>query len=124
MVRVQQKNGSVQEYPNSSIRYTKASKTLTVTTADGKGTLIIDQAACSFIGQLFRCLLTSASLKQNGVTRPLDFETGTIYANTTDAKINLPMSTQGVPPHGLVMALKTKAGTYLSLTGTIDGGAK
>lgn len=123
-VRVQQHNGSVQEYPNSTVRYSASAKDLTITTADGKGTLTIDQAACFYVGTLYRCLVTHMTLTQNGRTTPLDSETGTIYANTTDGPLKLPLSTQSIPPKGIVMALKTKAGTYISLTGTIDGGLK
>jgi hypothetical protein len=124
LVRVQQSNGSIQEYPNARIDYSKDAKTLTITTADGKGTLLIDQAACSYVGEIYRCLLTHMSLTQNGQTKPLDFSSGTIYANTTDGNLNLPLSSQIVPPKGIVMALTTNAGTYISMTGTIDSGVK
>ncbi|MGR4065415.1 MAG: hypothetical protein ACLQPV_08200 [Vulcanimicrobiaceae bacterium] len=124
LVRVQQNNGSIQEYPNVRIDYSKDAKTLTITTADGKGTLLIDQAACSYLGQVYRCLLTHMSLTQNGQTKPLDFSNGTIYANTTDGNLNLPLSSQIIPPKGIVMALTTDAGTYISMTGTIDSGVK
>jgi hypothetical protein len=83
LVRVYQSDGSVQEYANATSRYSKDAKTLSITTADGKGTLMIDQAACSYIGELYRCLLTHLSLTQNGQTHPLDFETGTAYANAS-----------------------------------------
>ena len=76
------------------------------------------------MGDLYRCLVTHMTLTQNGKTFPLSADSGTIYANTSDAKVNLPFSSQTVPPHGIVMALKTKAGTYISLTGTIDSGVK
>jgi hypothetical protein len=124
MVRVQQSDGSVQEYPNATIDYSKDAKSLTITTADRKGVLTIDQAACSYVGALYRCLLTHMSLTQSGTTKPLDFSTGTIYANTTSEKLNLPLASQSVPPRGIVMALKTKVGTYISMTGTIDSGVK
>jgi hypothetical protein len=124
LVRVQQSDGSVQDYPNATIRYTPEAKTLSITTADGKGTLRIDQAACSYIGELYRCLLTRLSLTQNGQTHPLDFESGTVYANTTPAKLQLPLSSQSIPAHGILMALRTKAGTFISLTGTVDSGLK
>ncbi len=122
LVRVQQSDGSVQTYPNVTIRYSKDSKALTITTADGLGVLTVDQAACSYVGAIYRCLLTKMSLTQNGTTQPLDFKTGTIYANTTEGNQNLPLSSQVVPPKGIVMALQTKAGTYISMTGTIDSG--
>ena len=121
--RIQQQDGSVRTYPNVSIRYSKQSRSLTITTADRKGTLIVDQAACSYIDRLYRCLLTRASLKQNGETNPLDFETGTLYANTTQNKMNLPLSSQAIMPNSIVMALKTTIGTYVTVTGTIDEGA-
>lgn len=124
LVRVQQNDGTVQVYPNARIRFAKTARSLSITTADGKGTLTIEQAACSYIGQLYRCLLTQMSLTQNGQTNPLDFENGTLYANTTANPIQLPLSTQTVPAKGIVMALKTKIGTYLSVTGTIDSVAK
>jgi hypothetical protein len=124
LVRVQQSNGSVQEYPNARIDYSKDAKALTITTADGKGKLVIDQAACSYAGEVYRCLLTHMTLTQNGETHPLDFSKGTIYANTTGESLNLPLSSQIIPPRGIVMALTTKAGTYISLIGTIDSGVK
>lgn len=124
LVRVQQSDGSVQEYPNATVRYSKEAKALTITTADGKGILVIDQAACSYVGALYRCLLTHMTLTNNGVTHPLDFQSGTIYANTTSDKVNLPLSSQSVPPDGIVMSLQTKVGTYISLIGTIDSGVK
>ena len=124
LVRVQQADGSIQEYPNATIDYSKSAKTLKITTADGKGSLLIDQAACSYVGELFRCLLTHMTLTQNGQTHPLDFDNGTIYANTTDAKVNFPSSSQGLPPNGIVMTLKTHIGTYITMTGTIDSGVK
>jgi hypothetical protein len=76
------------------------------------------------VGDIYRCLLTHMSLTQNGQTKPLDFSNGTIYANTTDGNLNLPLSSQVVPPKGIVMALTTNAGTYISMTGTIDSGVK
>jgi hypothetical protein len=124
LVRVQQSNGSIQEYPDARIDYSKDAKTLTITTADGKGVLTIDQAACSYVGEVYRCLLTHMTLTQGGQTKPLDFSSGTIYANTTGGNLNMPLSSQIIPPKGIVMALTTKAGTYISMTGTIDSGVK
>ena len=124
MMRVQQADGSIQEYPNAKIEYVKNVRTLTVTTADGKGTLTIDQAACSYVGKLLRCYPSRVTLTQGGATRDLDFDYGTIYANTTTEDVKLPASTQGVPPNGIVMALRSKAGTYLTMVGTMDGEAK
>ena len=53
-VRVTQNDGTLQVYPNVSIRV--VDKTLRVTSADGKGTLIVERAACSYTGELLRWL--------------------------------------------------------------------
>jgi hypothetical protein len=117
-VLVQQSDGSTQSYAGVDIRITN--KTLRITTADGKGTLVIDKAACSYAGDLLRCLPYSITLDQGGGTHPLDFERGTIYANLTDAKQQLPFSSTQVPPKGILLALKTKIGTIVTMTGEID----
>jgi hypothetical protein len=116
--RVQQSDGSVQTYPNVSIRI--RNKTLRITTADGKGTLIIDKAACSYLGALQRCLPYSIMLHQGGGDSRINFDQGTVYANLTDARQQLPQSSTQIPPRGILLALRTKAGTYITLSGTID----
>ncbi len=117
-VRVQQQDGSVQLYPDATIRITN--KTLRVTTADGKGTLIIDKAACSYLGDLMRCLPYSMTLNQGGGTHPLDFQRGTVYLNLTDVKQPLPLSSKQIPPRGIMLSLTTKIGTIVDITGLID----
>jgi hypothetical protein len=118
-VRVQQSNGSVEMYKDVTIKLVR-NKAIYVTTADHKGTLIIDQAACSYVGEIRRCLPYSAKLEQDGKTRPLDFKDGTIYGNLTDKMLTLPLSSQQVPPKGIVMLFKTRIGTFVSVTGTMD----
>lgn len=117
-VRVQQTNGTVQLYHDVSIRVTH--RVLRITTSDGKGTLIIDQAACSYVGDIQKCLPTSVKLAQNGTTRPLTLKTGTVYVNTTGQNEQLAYSSEQIPPNGILLALQTQVGTYVSLDGTID----
>jgi hypothetical protein len=117
-VRVQQSNGSVQVYDDVSIRVTH--KVLRVTTSDGTGTLIIDKAACSYAGQLQVCLPYSVKLQQGGQTRPIDLISGTVYVNTTGQTQQLTYSSTQLPPRGILLALRTKAGTYVNMTGRID----
>jgi hypothetical protein len=121
-IRVQQSNGSVQVYHDVTIRI--AQKALRVTTADGKGTLIIDKAACSFVGELQVCLPYSIKLDQHGSVNPLDFERGTVYVNLTDAKQQLPLSSTQLPPQGILLSLRTRIGTIVNLSGVIDQVAK
>src|SRR5581483_12229701 len=56
---------------------------LYMTSADAKGTIVVHRAACSYQDKLMVCLLTSATLIQNGQTSPLDFRSGTVYVNST-----------------------------------------
>ena len=119
VVRVQQSDGSVQVYNDVQIRVVRG-KALFVRSPDGRGTLVVDNAACSYAGELLRCLLYGVSLRQNGTTRPLDFQRGTLYLNFSDAWQNMPHSSQGVRPHGVVMAMKTARGTFVTLHGAID----
>jgi len=117
--RVQQHDGSVQVYPDVTIRLIRR-KSLTLTTADGQGTLTIDKGACSYVGDIQRCLPYHVTLTQGGATHTLDFDRGTVYANLTDQKQQLPLSSTQLPPRGLLMALITERGTYITLTGKID----
>jgi hypothetical protein len=118
--RIQQKNGSVQVYPNVTIRGI-GGNALTITSADSKGTLIVTKAACSFAGEVMRCLPYSMALAQGGSTKPIDFDRGTVYYNSTDTKQQLPLSSTQLPPKGILAAFLTKRGTYITVTGTVDG---
>lgn len=118
-VRVQQDDGSVQVYDNVTIRII-GDHALTITTADGKGTLLIERAACSYAGALLVCLPYSMSLEQNGTSKLLDFQRGTTYFNFTSEKQPLPLSSTTVPPNGVLFAMNTKIGTYVAVSGTID----
>lgn len=121
-VTVQQSDGSVRSYPHSTIKL--LDKMLSITTADGKGTLVVNRAACSFQSNVLVCLPTSVTLVQNGHSDPLDLSQGTLYVNPTGEKQQLPFSSTQIPPHGLVLSFRTKIGTYVNLTGTIDKGVK
>jgi hypothetical protein len=93
---------------------------LYMTSADGRGTLVITRAACSYQAQLMVCIATNATLVQAGKTSPLDFSTGTLYLNATDAPQPLALSSAKVPAHGILLSFTTKRGTYVSLSGRID----
>ena len=117
-VRVQQDDGSVQVYKDAMI--VVSNKTLRITTADKKGTLIIDKAACSYVGEVMRCLPNSMSLDQGGGLHPLDFQRGTVYLNATDDRQPLPLTSKQLPPRGIMLSLTTRIGTIVDVTGTID----
>lgn len=123
VTRIQQSDGTVQYYPDSRIAFKKDDRTLKITSADGKGAMIIDDAACSYVNALYRCYLTSVSyMAADGQKHPIDFERGTAYANLTSERLTLPFSSRSVPPDGVIISMKTKRGTYISVTGTVDKG--
>ncbi len=121
-MRVQQNDGSVRVYQNATIKVSQ--KTLRITSADKKGTIVIDKAACSFIGQVMRCLPYSMTLDQGGGAHPLDFQRGTVYINPTTTKQPLPLTSKQLEPNGIMLSLTTKIGTVVDLTGTIDSISK
>jgi hypothetical protein len=121
-VNITQHDGSHQTYPDVGIQI--VSKRLELISADKKGKLHIDRAACSKVGELLRCLPTSATLTQGGSTKPLDALTGTIYLNFTDAAVPLSLSSTKVPAHSVLLTILTQRGTYINAAGTIDGGTK
>jgi hypothetical protein len=116
--RIQQADGTVNTYHNVKIQI--LNKTLTMTSPDGKGTLMIYRAACAYQGSILVCLPTGTTLIQGGTVSPIKLLSGTVYANMTGAPQNLNNSSTRLPPHGILMALKTQRGTYVSLNGTID----
>jgi hypothetical protein len=91
-----------------------------LTSSDGQGTLVLGKAACTKEGSLVRCLPYDATLFQNGEKRHIVLQSGTVWLNPTQSKQPLAFSSAELPPHGVLMSVNTKAGTYVSLTGTVD----
>jgi hypothetical protein len=118
-LRVQQSDDSVQVYHDVTLRR-EQNDTLAIIAPNHRDRLVVHQGACSYLGSLERCLLDSVTLDKNGTSHDLHFVAGTIYANPTSDPQHLPYSSQMVPPKGVVMALRSKAGTYVSLHGVID----
>jgi hypothetical protein len=118
-VLIQQKDGSSRTYENVLVRIRNAE--LAMTTAAGDGTLVIGKDACEAIGKLEKCLPYDATLYQNGGTFRIPLEPGgTVWLNPTAVKQPLPHSGAGLAPHGVLLSITSKKGTYVSLTGTID----
>ncbi len=117
-VLIQQADGRRNVYDDVAIKVIH--NVLYVTSADGRGTIVINRAACSYQGELMVCLPTSAALVQSGKTSALDFKSGTLYVNSTDDPLPLTMSTAKVQPHGIILSFTTKRGTYVNLSGRID----
>ncbi|HVN68699.1 MAG TPA: hypothetical protein VMU38_03470 [Candidatus Binatia bacterium] len=117
-ITIVQSDGESNSYPEAVIKIIHSA--LYVTSADGKGTLVINKAACSYQGDLMVCFLTNATLVQAGKTSPLDFARGTVYLNLTDDPQPMAMTTKKVDPHSMLLSFTTKRGTYVSASGRID----
>jgi hypothetical protein len=111
-------NGHVDTYKDVAIKVIRGA--LYLTSKDGKGTLIVHRAACSYQGRILVCFTTGLVLVQAGKTRPLDLKTGTAYFNTTDEPQQLVSSSAKVPPQSVLLSLSTDIGTYVSVNGRID----
>jgi hypothetical protein len=124
-VSIIQKAGKDPErYPGVGITLVK-NTSLTVTSPNGKDKLIIDKAACFMVGALQRCLVSSVSFQKEGsATKPLDLESGTVYVNLTNSNQPMSHTSSQLPPKGILIALKTRIGTYITVDGVIDGGVK
>jgi hypothetical protein len=112
--------GSTKTYPGVGITLVK-DVSLTITSPDGEDKLIVDKAACSYTGELQKCLISHVSIEKHGTTKPLDLSHGTVYVNLTNERQQLSHSSQQLPPKGILLALKTQIGTYITVVGVIDG---
>ncbi len=117
-VLIRQSSGQTNVYHGVAIKVIR--NVLYMTTSDGKGTLVISRAACSYQGELMICFATGATLVQAGKTSAIDFRRGTLYVNSTDDPQQMALSTAKVPPHSILLSFSTERGTYVSLSGRID----
>jgi hypothetical protein len=120
-VRVQQPSGAVQTYSN--VTFAVIGNTLHITTADGNGTLIVTDSACSLVDALLQCLPYRVVLVQNG-SHLLDIERGTIYYNPTGTTQTLKYSSTRIPAGGILGTMKSNIGTYVNLSGKLDSRSK
>lgn len=117
-VRVQQHDGTVRTYDNVSIRVKH--NTLRIGSKDQKGVLVIDRAACSYVGELLRCLPTSFRLEQSGQTKTIDLINGLVYVNLTSQPQQLTSPSVRMQPRDLMLTLHTVHGTDITVHGHID----
>jgi hypothetical protein len=117
--RIEQSDGVVRQYQVSLV--VVGHHALRITSPDRRGTLIVGKAACSYAGELERCLPYAMVLDQDGKKHAIALERGTEYLNRTSTLQQLPLSSRHVPPHGILLLLLTARGTYITVSGTVDG---
>lgn len=111
-------DGSTKSYPN--VRIATWNESMAVTSGDGKGTVVFGKASCTKVGELIRCLPWDATLFQNGAKVHIALQNGTLWLNPTGDYQTLSDSSEKIAPHGVLLAVRTKRGTYVTLTGTVD----
>lgn len=116
--RITQRDGSVRTYSN--VRIAVRDQAMWITSSDDRGTLVFGKAACTKVGELLECLPYDATLYQNGEKRRIPLQSGTVWLNPTKVGQQLTHSSARLPPRGVLLAVLTKAGTYLTLTGVVD----
>ncbi len=117
-LQINKNDGSVDTYEGVTVNVFSGS--LFLTTADGKGTLVVNRAACSYQAKIIVCLPTSIILVQNGTSKSLALTTGTLYLNYTGDPQPLSSSSAKLPAHSATLSFTTGSGTYVSLRGGID----
>lgn len=115
---VQQSDGSTKTYRDVLVRIERGE--LALTSSDGQSVLVIGKAACSREGSLVKCLPFDATLYQNGGKYRVALSSGTVWLNPTTTTQPLSFTSAHLQPHGVMMSVTTKKGTYVSLTGTVD----
>jgi hypothetical protein len=117
--RIEQSDGIIRQYRVSLVVVDH--RGVRITSADRRGTLTVGKAACSYLGELERCLPYSIVLDQDGRKHSIAVQRGTEYLNRTATLQPLPYSSRHMPPHGLLLLLLTARGTYITVSGTVDG---
>lgn len=116
--QVRQKDGAEKTYKSVTVKLNDSN--LALTSKDGAGTLVVGKSACARVGAVLRCLPYDAVLSQYGSVYHIPVTTGTLWVNPTQNTQTVPSSSKRLAPHGVLLSMRTKAGTSVSLTGTID----
>jgi hypothetical protein len=119
---IQQYSGKTQTYGN--VRLHLDGKTLWVQNRGKDDELAITQGACSFVKSVERCLPDTVVLHQRGKMHQIPLSHGTVYFNLTNAEQSLPLSTESMAPHTVIVLFRTQRGTYVTIKGTLDEVAK
>jgi len=117
-INIHRSNGTSNRYGDVEIRIFSGS--LFLTSDNGRGTIVITQAACSYQGKIIVCLPIAAALVQEGESDALNLKNGTIYLNYSGAAQPLSRSSAKLPANSILVALTLKDGTFIEVRGKID----
>jgi hypothetical protein len=117
-VHILQRDGSTKTYTN--VRIFIRNESMAITSSDGQGTLVLGKAACTKVDELLECLPYDATLLQYGLSIHIPLQSGTVWLNPSKTDQRLTHSWAELPPRGVMLALRTKRGTYVTMTGIVD----
>lgn len=117
-VRILQNDGSTKTY--TRVRIAIRDQSMAITSADGEGTLVLGKAACTKVDELVECLPYDATLFQNGMRTHIALQSGTVWLNPSKTDQRLTHSSTQLPPRGVMLAIRTRRGTYVTMTGIVD----
>jgi hypothetical protein len=120
--RIQQSDGTVQVYRDAHLRL--VGETLWITSADHRGVLQVVNGACSYAGELQRCLTDGVTLRQHGRVHNIAVAHGTVYMNLSTSAQQLPHSGEQLAPQNVLVAFRTAHGTFVSVRGSLDAAPK
>lgn len=111
-------DGSTKSYRD--VRIIIWNESMAITSADGQGTVVFGKASCTKIGELLRCLPYDATLFQNGGKLHVALASGTVWLNPSGEYQPMSHSSTQIPPRGVLLAVRTRHGTEVTMTGTVD----
>jgi hypothetical protein len=117
-VRINQADGTDHLYAGSIIRL--AGDTIRVFSPDSRDRLTISQTACSYVGEIQRCLPYKLILRRDGTDHTIGFDHGSVYFNPSAVARTLPRSSTQLPPNGVLVFVRTARGTSIAVHGTVD----
>lgn len=117
-VIVTQTTGAQKVYKNVKIRVRDGAMSLT--SSDGKGTLMIGKADCIEVDHLLRCIAYDATLNQLGEALHLKLRSGTAWLDLSAKPETISRSSVTIQPHNVRLSFRTEAGTTVTATGAID----
>lgn len=115
---IHRSTGSSSSYNDIEIKVFSGS--LFLTSNDGRGTIVITRAACSYQGKILVCYPLFAALVQGGESSALNLKSGTIYFNDTNEDQQLSSSTRKLPANSIMAALSLRDGTLINAQGQMD----
>ncbi len=117
-LQIHDSSGSFNTYTGVTVNVFSGS--LFITSADGKGTLVVNRSACSYQSKIIVCLPTSVILVQKRKEQRAFAHHWHALSQLYGEAQPLRLSSAKVPAHAVILSFTTANGTYVTLHGTLD----